>query len=240
MRRPVVPLAIAAFLASGMISCGIEDYIYLYPPIARNAPSSVDPSGAFFSFDTADSDNTAEAGGYFLGWEVYYRIYNSESDLASDVSDITTKNTKDPANVFSFLTSAKKYRRMTLVRDSDTNAMLSAPLLEGSGTDRLVKIRPVASGDEYPAEFSVDGTQQTGAGGEDTYVWRSIDDVNTKPFDYPEIDAADADVRNNATGAPDSWYLQAFALAIGYDLNYKAVYSGAANLGSVKIEDLSP
>lgn len=229
-----------AFLCAlilGITACGIEEYIYLYPPITKNSPSTVDPSGAYFSFTTADADNTADAGGYFQGWEVYYRIYNSETDRAADVNDIVTKNTKDSANVFSYISSTKKYRRMTLLNGSATNSMLSAPLLKGTGTDRLVEIRPVSGGDEYPVEFSVDGTQLTGSDGENAYVWRSLDDVNAKSFDYPEIDSADADVTFNSSGGTDSWYLQAFALAIGYDLNYKALYSAAANLGSLKIAE---
>lgn len=227
-------LAVLALLAP--LACGIDQFIYLYPPTALVTPESPnEPLYAYFSFRTTDEDNTQDSVGFFKGWEVYYRLYNSATLRSQDATDIATKNDKDPANVYSYVVNTKKYRRMTLIKDTETASLLPAPLLSASGADRTVTIRPIALGEEFPQEFTID----KGLGTEVSFptIWRTVNVAQAKPFEYEEIDSEDGDVSNTSSAGTDTWYVQAYAFAYGFDESFKAVHSKAAFLGSLIISE---
>jgi hypothetical protein len=69
-------LPLCLFLAAGAASCGLEDYPYLYP---ASASTSANTTLTF-------SHNTANDNAYFLGYEVYYRIYDGTASGASAVA----------------------------------------------------------------------------------------------------------------------------------------------------------
>ncbi len=235
--RHALPITAAILLLSfTLAACGIDEFVYLYPVtnVGNNPTDSDDDSYKFFSFVTRDSDNDSEASGYFQGWEIYYRIYNSVSDRSVDTTAIETKIDDDPANAWSEVINTRKYKRMTLIQGSDTASLLSAPLLKGTSSDRAVTIRPLTLA-SYPAEFTVDGVQITGSGGADSFAWRSVTAVKAKSFDYDEIETSDADVKYNSSYGTDEWYLQAYVFAYGFDTSYKALYSEPKSLGSITI-----
>jgi hypothetical protein len=69
-------LPLCLFLAAVASSCGLEDYPYLYP---ASASTSANTTLTF-------SHNTANDNAYFLGYEVYYRIYDGTASGASAVA----------------------------------------------------------------------------------------------------------------------------------------------------------
>jgi len=235
-----VLVLVSLFALSAFIGCGIDEYVYLEPVsnVLNNPTDSPDAAYRFFSFVTKDETNQAEAGGYFQGWEIYYRIYNSKSDRSADTTDIATKADADPANAFYYVNTTKKYRRMTFIRGDDTSSLASAPLIGASSSDRTITIRPVSTGDSYPAEFLIDETQVFGSDGTALLAWREESDVSAKSFDYEEIDTGDTDVKYNsgASVGTDAWFLQAYVFAYGFDTSYKAIYSELLSLGSITIE----
>ncbi len=230
---------VAALLAlTILVSCGIDQFIYLHPPTALATPESPnEPLTAFFSFRTTDEDNNNDSSGYFKGWEVYYRIYNSTAQRSQDATDIATKNDKDPANVYSYVVNTKSYRRMTLINGSESASMLPAPLLSAAASDRTVTIRPFPLGEEYPAEFTTDkglGTEQALP-----LIWRTSPGSDGKPksFEYEDIAEDDGDVKYSSSSGKEAWYIQAYAFAYGFDESFRAIHSKAAALGSLIIAE---
>jgi hypothetical protein len=71
-------LPLCLFLAAVASSCGLEDYPYLYPAsgVSQSSSTTLD-----FSHNTANADSSC-----FLGYEVYYRIYDGGSSSASAVA----------------------------------------------------------------------------------------------------------------------------------------------------------
>ena len=61
-------------------SCGIDGIVYLVPPIRVWDPSGLaDDSQLYFEFTTSDSKNSSNAAGYFKGFDIFYRIYESKA-----------------------------------------------------------------------------------------------------------------------------------------------------------------
>lgn len=217
-------------------ACGIDEYIYLEPVsnIVNNPTDTDVASYKYYSFITKDADNSSNASGYFKGWEIYYRIYNSKSDRSADTTAIASKVDTDPANAFNFVSTTKKYRRMTTIHGTDTTALYSAPLLGISSSNRSIFIRPLPFGDEYPAEFTADGTPVSNSEGP-ALVWRSVSDVQAKTFEFADIAADDADVQYNSASGTEEWYLQAYVFAYGFNSTFKVIYSEPVSLGSISI-----
>jgi len=70
---------LAAFAACFLVACGIEYYVYLYPvnSIDNNPTDASSDEANYYGFVTRDEDNIDDADEYFLGFEVYYKIFNS-------------------------------------------------------------------------------------------------------------------------------------------------------------------
>lgn len=235
VRRAAV-LFFVLFILGG---CGIDEYIYLEPVsnIINNPTDSTDPAIKYFSFVTKDEDNATNAYGYFKGWEIYYRIYNSTTDRSTDTTAIAAKVDDDPVNAFYYVNTTKKYRRMTLVYNEDTSTLASAPLISGTASDRTVVLRPYSISDSYPAVFTAGGADVSiPTTSLNSLAWRSVSDVLAESFDYEEIDTTDVDVQYNSGSGTDSWFLQAYVFAYGFDTSFKVIYSEPVSLGSITIE----
>ncbi len=238
VRTNALSLAAAALsLVACLAGCGIDEYIYLEPVsnVTNNPTDTPDASFRYYAFITKDADNAANASGYFKGWEIYYRIYNSQSDRNTDTAAIAAKIDADPANAFYYVSTTKKYRRMTFIHGNDTSAPYSAPLLTGDTVDRTVLIRPYTINETYPAAFTVNGVPWT-ISGENVLVWRSVSEVLAKSFEHADISSTDADVQFNSGSSTGSWYAQAYAFAYGFDTSFKVIYSKPVSLGSITIE----
>lgn len=235
----VLAAALCFTVIAGLTGCGIDEYIYLEPVSnILNNPTDTDvDSYKYFSFQTKDAENNADAAGYFKGWEIYYRIYNSVTDRSTDTAAIATKAADDPANAFNYVNTTKKYRRMTFIRGTDTSVMYPAPLIAESPSDRIVFIRPYTIGLSYPEAFTLNGVQ-VNLSGTDAFAWRSVTDVLAESFEYAQIDQTDADVQyNSSVGlSAQKWYLQAYVFAYGFDTSFKVIYSEPTSLGSITIE----
>lgn len=216
----------ALCLSGALVSCGIDDFAFLYPPETRlhDPASSVDPANKFYEFVTPDEVNAAEADDFFKGFEIYYRIYSDNAVLSQDATSINDSNEKNPTQIINVL-QGRGYKRMTRVSGS---SMEGAPLIERSASNREILIRLTTEG-AYLAEFTVDGTAQN-------TVKRSTSETSWKAFDYAQIAAGDGDVNAPLTVIePDAWYVQAYALTYGYDLSYRSLYSKALSLGVIVI-----
>ena len=220
---------IGVIVSSAVLSlsgCGIDEYVYLYPVKNPHLPTA-DQANNYFSFETSDKKNTDEASGYFKGFEIYYRIYNSESIRDADVVAINNYNSDNPSSAYSYLINTKKYCRLScMVRPSDS------PLIPESTANRIVVIG---------FGQSVKGNEISVAGSSSLYgePRRTNNGTNDeeKKFDFDEIDDGDSDYTYSSSGDSDTVFIQAYVLAYGYDQSYKSIYSELCNLGCVTIVD---
>jgi len=213
--------ACSLFLHAG---CGVDDFVYLYPVTQLLNSPSADPSKNYFSFRTTDDDNSSNVSDYFRGFEIYYRIYNSDTVRAQDASDIAAYNTNNPTTVFNFVATSKRYVRM------NSSARIGAfPLIAGTSSDRDVKIRFA----DYPPEIaSID----VGGSGLGTPLRTKNEGTETDSFVFTEITQGDSDVSYSTSGLTDTFFVQAYVFAYGYDTVYKPIYSAAFALGTITIK----
>jgi hypothetical protein len=237
-RSPVLPV-LAALAALFFSACGIEDFIYLYPVvnIPHDPTSSEDESAKYFCFTTRDSENSSAEPDNFKGYEIYYRIYNTASARATDVSAISTANDSNPTGIVTVLTG-RNYQRMT-----STKRLTNYPLIPGTGTDRTVYIR-LADYETVPSRIfagaldvdslpSIDSSEDLGI------PLRTMDGLSDASdtafrFDPEEFDSDDGDVSYSTSG-DGCWYVQAYVVAYGYDGSYKSIYSEAKSLGAITL-----
>lgn len=214
------------FLFVGIIACGLEVFIYLYPVNSWEFEPSADPLFNYFSFKTSDSKNSAEAGSYFKGFEIYYRIYNNLGAAANDRNQLFTYNDTNPSLAYNYLINTKNYRRML------TNLRVATPLITSATTNRLVTIRLLPYVDIQPSVFA--GTDYYGIPRRTVPEGINFD---AALFEFDEINEGDTDVTwGSWDDATDKkFYVQAYVLAYGYDESYKQLYSELYYLGYITI-----
>lgn len=225
MKRKIITGVLSIWLTFLFFAgCGVDNFIYLYPVTQLlNSPSS-DPAYNFYKFRTSNRNNTDNSSGYFKGFEIYYRIYNSTAIASQDASDINTYNTNNPTTVFNYVAASKKYTRMTaFLRDGQF------PLIPGESTDTDVLIRLLDYGTTDPANLLV------GSASYGIPLRTKNEGTATDSFVFSEITNTDSDVQYLSTGEIDKWYVQAYVFAYGYDAVYKSIYSSAFALGTITV-----
>jgi hypothetical protein len=210
--------------------CGIDEFIYLEPATWLWTPSSAGDVN-YYKFRTSDQENSNIADEYFRGFEIFYRIYNSVTVMSQDTSDITTYNTNNPTGIALYLQTTKKYVRLSydLSADELNPDLKTQPLIEGTSTDRDVKIRLIDYGTAEPASIfaaAVNLGKPVRSNGQayPDYL-----------FLYDEIDSSDTDVSHSSSGESDRWFVQAYVLAYGYNQFFSPLYSEALSLGIITI-----
>lgn len=121
-----------------LFSCGLDVYYFVEPPFNSleifNPP---DETFQVFQFTTADSRNTDPSvvgqTVYFLGTDVYYKIYTDLSVLESHRSSIASSNAEYTENGINKLNSLG-FQKITSNPYSD-------PLIRKSSSNQTVKIR---------------------------------------------------------------------------------------------------
>ena len=205
-------------------SCGIEDIIYLEKPNNLHETSYLnDKSQRFCSFATTEANNVTNAGGYFQGTEIYYRIYEWEADCLNDRTAIQQYNKDNPFNSAHYLQDGKKYRRLEL----DTVDSGHRPLIENANADRVIRFR-LEDFTADPALLTVSGASRGAPRRE-----------GKKMFTAAHIAAADKDVQAASSGSSGShqfWYVDFYAASYGYDKSFKIIYSEVEPLGYIKID----
>lgn len=233
-------------------SCGIDDYIYLHPVSQglHNPSGSEELMQQYFLFRTADDLNSTND--YYKGYEIYYRIYNSKTELNKDVSDINAFAESNTGLIFNWLKDTKKYHRLTSELDP-----FSRPLVPSHTSNRDVYIRLKSFNNEVISSVFV-GKLNVSSSAEQSdkigsFIGTSYDfgkplrtDSNgltstdiQKPrysFDYDNINSNDSDVSYTQSSESETkWYVQAYVFAYGYDSSYKPIYSAYFPLGYITI-----
>ena len=208
-------------------ACGIENVIYLEKPRKTYDTSELDDlSRRYCEFNTAGAVNTSYAGGYFQGTEIYYRIYERESDCTSDRAAINRYNESNPAAAAQYLQDTKKYHRLT------TSNFARRPLIGSSGSDVRVRFRLQDYGGTTDPALLVVGGSSLGV----PYRGSNISSEKRR-FDRQNITVDDEDVQKASSTSTDTfWWVNFYAVSYGYDTALKSLYSALEPLGAIKLE----
>ena len=202
-------------------SCGIDDIVYLEPSkLTHNPTGYTDEAQMYFEFETSDKENLNAAQGFFKGFEVYYRIYESETDCKNLIKNMVQYNESNPANSVNYLLSSYNYKLLTYQGHSSQDR----PIVPASGSpvNRRVRFR-IEALTSYPNVFSIDGTIQG-------KVLRQFG------ADFAAAKSGDDDVQSSSNPSTNSFYVAVFAATYGFDKSFRPLYSNLISLGYVKIK----
>jgi len=218
MFRKNILFTVIAFI---FLSCGIDDVVYLEPPIFYHSPTGHnDENEKYFEFETSDSANLTGSAGYFKGFEVYYRIYESERDCKNLVDNIINYNNSNPSNAVSYLLSSYNFKLLTY----QGHSYQDRPLVPAgnSSLNRRIKFRLEAVL-SLPNDFLIDGTSKGRV-------------LRQNSEEFSSAKKGDYDVQSSSNPSTDSFYVAAFAATYGFDKSFKPLYSSLISLGYVKIK----
>ncbi|EMB24108.1 hypothetical protein [Treponema denticola] len=202
-------------------SCGIDDIVYLEPPkLTHNPTGYIDETQMYFEFETSDKENLNAALGFFKGFEVYYRIYESKTDCENLIKNMVQYNESNPANSVNYLLSSYNYKLLT----HQGHSYQDRPIVPTSGSpvNRRVRFR-IEALTSYPNVFSIDGTIQG-------KVLRQFGE------EFADAKSGDYDVQSSSNPSPDSFYVAVFAATYGFDKSFRPLYSSLISLGYVQIK----
>lgn len=226
------------FLLFLFSACGLDTFYYLNPPISWNfideaASLSTDPSNEFVSFVTSLNSESREI---FQGTSVYYKIYNSPTQLLSHKTTIENINTEYSDQGIERLNNWG-YQPLT------TTELTTANLVSASDLIKEVSIRlsnqvpnPQVPGSYmYPADVTIDNVSIG-------IPLRSIDN-KTFSFSTTAEDSSiysipkegEEDVYFTANAETSTWYVALYGITTGTSPSLTPVYSRVIYLGSLAI-----
>ena len=230
--------------------CGLDTFYVISAPVnVVHQPYYTDTDHAerYFSFWT--NEETDIAGFVFLGTDVYYKIYNSSSQMSTEVSVLQTlasdseKSSTAPDKMMNPTSSggygykgleAKKFNKSVLIPSENQNRLV------------YIRLSDYQSLEAYSARILIGGEYGTNLYDSDTKVIpiRNTSDGRTFNFgrsgDLDKVPTSeDEDVKYTSSSSDGKWYIAMFAVAVGYDATYKNYYSNILYLGSVTIDSNS-
>ena len=212
-------LVFAVFVLFLCFSCGIDDIIYLEPPSRTWDPSGLaDESKLYFEFTTSDAANTTNAAGYFKGFDIFYRIFEYESECIAAIASARSYNESYPSASAAYLSSSLSFRFLTYTgRDSSDR-----PLIGSAASDRQVRFR-----------FSTYGSDSDIISINSLPLGRSL---RQNGMDFQHIVRTDSDVKPGSTPSTVPFlHVAVFAAAYGTDNALRPMYSEITYIGYVKI-----
>ncbi len=203
-----------------LFSCGIPDVVYLEPPtIIHNPTNQTDENLKYFEFKTSDAKNTADSGGYFKGFDVFYRIYESESDCKNAVALANKQNENNPSFSAHYLKNNLNFSSLHYKSGGSVKSV--AELILATSSDRNIKI-VLKAGSGESSEIDIAGTKKKL--------------LRKSGKEFSSISVGDADFKSVSTTLSSSeLYIACFAAAYGWDNSFKPIYSGILDLGYIKI-----
>ena len=228
-------------------SCGLDTFYVLNPPISIvHQPDYANESQDSKYFEFWTNENTQIAGFTFQGTDVYYKIYNSYSQMSSEINVLQTlSNDADKS-----ATAAEKMINNTTsggygYKSLKVAGNLTTPLIPAIESNQRVYIRlsDYQNVEDYSARVLVDGRYLNNSAGK-TIPVRNTPDRRTFNFGRNgALDIAptkeDDDVKFSSGMTSTKWYVAMFAAGVGIDASYQNYYSNILYLGSVSIDSSS-
>lgn len=142
----------------GFSSCGLQDYVYLEPPVASNDGNSLQFSNA------TDNDPSV-----FLGFKIVYKFYASEEAATEDRKKIVTAFNSNPTAIYSTMKSTAYGYRDLIIWDTAS-----------SGEKTSLNISNAADRDQ-DFTISIDFSGVSGGTSEDVPIAFISGSVTTEP-----------------------------------------------------------
>lgn len=205
------------FCIFSLFSCGIDNIIYLAPPSSKHDPSdNIADNEKYFEFETSDTENTANASGYFNGFDIFYKIYENENECNSDIVRAVTHKENNWSDSVNYLRSTLGF---FLLKCSTSS---SQPLIPSASANRSIHFRLIAYSSDS-AEIKIDGSPYGAV-------------LRNNGNDFTAIEKTDFDVKPSRSPTdPNTLYVAVFTAAYGMDTAFKPFYSEVVKLGYVKI-----
>jgi len=217
--KKVAVLALALIVS---MSCGIDTISYLSGN--PRSYSATETALVFYGPTTADAA--------YLGIDVFYRIYASDTDADADLASITARQNATNAvpgnSVSSYLLSA-------------SGLAYSKPLLDGTIPIPQIPAAdlPVSDYAEIDFQTAPEPTIIFPSSGPTSYeLKRAITSGGTYASFYTEPVAGNADFKSNSGDVDATYYVQFFASSYGIDFSSGGItelYGDAVYLGRVTI-----
>lgn len=210
-------------------ACGIDVYYMLEPPTGQLYTMNRDPATRYLTFNTNAAANT-DLGDVYQGVKVYYRLYNSESQMNSDISRINSANSEYSSNGANRMISIG-YQPLR-IRHAGTGQEEEL-LVRDSGQVRIRFYTEGQSNAPHPAAITHNentiGVPLRYAK-DDGFDFFSDDDRIRS--DTPEDGDVDAYTGGTETNV---WYVNAYAVSYGRDASWTDLYSELLHLGYITI-----
>ena len=237
-------IAVCLFIFNS--GCVLDVFYFIDAPYTlNNQPnySSTEFSTRYFSFNTNEtSDSNTALGERFLGTDVYYKIYNSSSQMDSEVSSIqsiinnsTNENSNTAAyKIIDSTSSSYAYQKLRVSDRSDD------VFIPATGNNRSIYIRLSDYLDTYPSAILA-GSNDKGSpffsakskpvrSNSYTFNFGRSGAKDTKPVE------GDPDVKFTSGINGSKWYIAMFAVSVARDETYSYLYSNLLYLGSITID----
>lgn len=223
-------LLMFVFFAAG---CGLENVPSIDAPVSgRNKPSwdTRDNTLRFFSF-VAGGGSSPDVT--MLGTAVYYKIYNNYSTMISVNASIDSLNSSSSSAAAAQSIISRGYKQLGL------NGSEPSPLISGDSS-RAVEIRLTnyqeTTNPAWRAYVNVNGS----------FVGSPTRVPSGKSFDFGRPGAnstldklplpSDSDVNLGSFSEANVYYVDAYAVNVGYDATFANQYSKVLHLGAIRIE----
>lgn len=218
----ILACALSLFLLS---SCGLEEYVYLYPP-SEYYSSGTSSLTRNMSHNTLNADSS-----FFLGYQVYYKIYGSSSLLeepalaATEASSIESSSSPDVA--FSRLSGSYGYK--PIIGMTSGGNLASTPIVRIADSNKADSI--YASFDLENGTVTVYNSSQTSE--EDFDIYRSATDNSSSSGykSFTDLTTALADEDVDTKNGTAYYWIRVYGIAYGLNTaTFESIYSSPAVL----------
>mgnify|MGYP003299464603 CR=1 FL=1 len=227
-------------------SCGLDTFYVIPSPLECNFTpivsdlSSYNPSFGieirYFDFYTNEESYDEIESFNFLGTSIYYKIYNSLSQLNNDRYELERLANSDETSVYAPSKLIETYK-FCLLNNRE-------PLIPYKGKNQNVYIRlsSYENNLRYSSRILIDKDFEEATQNDTYLIPLRIDGKFTFNFgragendNVPQSD--DIDVKYSPTSTQEGvWYVSMFAVAVGMDETFTKTYSNILWLGSVAID----
>lgn len=232
MKRPYI---IMLFLVFFCMSCGIDNYLYLYP-----VSSITGFSDGRIRFTLPPEQ--ASLGDYFRSYRIYYKIYKSPNSIEHNSTSFSTINSalNSHYNTFSSYLSGTDNAPLNIVNIFEGEPR-AYHVLEYANKDNPLS-GPSIHGKTAVIDFDVENNIEPVLILESTErfpVTRSssviqLQPQNNRSFFYNSSVFSGSDVQENAEGSVFA-YAAFYIMAIGLDDNMSNAYSSPSYLGLLRL-----
>lgn len=239
-------------------SCGLEEVIVVdEPTVTYNKPLYYDNDSAYFYIDFLTNEPSEKSQPYFIGTDVYYKIYNNSTTLVSERSSITSVNTSSNTGAAATrMIDSYSYQQLGSSPLSSDSIFVPNKDKEdnGEGKNKRVYIRLVDNGigDDLKASIVIyEGASRNSDKilniKKNAIPFRYSNDKSFDFFDNDDSDSSDKvdvepvdgdlDYKRSSTATDsEKYFIQFFAVGVAFDPNsLTRSYSPVLDLGSIPI-----